>query len=198
MGQVCVSSKHFIVVRKERGSQFLDGLIKYFESLKVGDPSDSSTTLGPLSAEQGLNDLIKQIEIAESHRAHIVMGGKRIDRPGFYMEPTIITDITKDNPIFHEEAFGPVASPYIVDNDEEAIQLANATKYGLGACTFGRDTAHAQAIAARIDSGMVWINSSPYFATELPFGGVKNSGFGRELGDLGIGEFVNRKLVRAT
>jgi succinate-semialdehyde dehydrogenase/glutarate-semialdehyde dehydrogenase len=98
------------------------------------------------------------------------MGGKRIDRPGFYMEPTIITDITKDNPIFHEEAFGPVASPYIVDNDEEAIQLANATKYGLGACTFGRDTAHAQAIAARIDSGMVWINSSPYFATELPFG----------------------------
>jgi succinate-semialdehyde dehydrogenase/glutarate-semialdehyde dehydrogenase len=155
MGQACASSKRFIVVGKERGSQFLEGLIKSFESLKVGDPSDSSTTLGPLSTEQGLNDLIKEIEIAKSHGAHIVFGGKRIDRPGFYMEPTIITDIAKDNPIFHEEMFGPVASLYIVDNDEEAIQSANATKYGLGACIFGRDTAHAQAIAARIDSGMV-------------------------------------------
>jgi len=140
-------------------------------------PATAQQLWGALSTEQGLNGLIKRIEIAKSHGAHIVMGGKRIGRPGFYMEPTIITDITKDNP-FHEETFGPVASLYIVDNDEEAIQLANATKYGLGACNFGQDTAHAQAIATRIDSGMVWINSSPNFAPELPFGGVKNSGFG--------------------
>jgi succinate-semialdehyde dehydrogenase/glutarate-semialdehyde dehydrogenase len=155
MGQVCVSSKRFIVVGKERGSQLLEGFIKSFESLKVGDPSDSSTTLRPLSTEHGLNGLIEQIDIAKSHGAHIVMGGKLIDRPGFYTEPTIITDITKGNPIFREETFGPIVLLYIVDNDEEVIQLANATKYGLGACIFGQDTAHAQAIAARIDSGMV-------------------------------------------
>jgi len=196
MGQECVSSKRFIIVGKERGRLFLEGLVREFEILKVGDPSDSSTTLGPLVSESALNHLLKQIETAKAHGARIVMGGKRISRPGFYIEPTIITDIAEDNPLFQEETFGPIAAFYVVDNEEQAIKLANATKFGLGASVFGGDIAHAQAVAAKIDSGMVFINSAAYFAPELPFGGVKNSGFGRELGDLGIGEFVNRKLIR--
>lgn len=196
MGQVCVSSKRFIVVGKDRGAIFLEGLISAFSALRIGDPSDPATTLGPLVSEQGMKDLLTQIEVAKKHGARIVMGGKRIDRPGWYMEPTIIAEISKENPVFQQETFGPAASFYVVDNDEEAIQLANATKFGLGACVFGKDVQHAQAVAERIDSGMVFINSSAYFSPELPFGGVKNSGFGRELGALGIGEFVNRKLIR--
>ena len=183
-------------VSRQRGEIFLEGLILAFNSLLVGDPSDPGTTLGPLVSEQGLNDILEQIEVARRHGARIVMGGKRIDRPGWYMEPTIITDIAKNNPVYQQETFGPAASFYVVDNDEEAVQLANATKFGLGACIFGSDIGHAQAVARRIDSGMVFINSSAYFSPELPFGGVKNSGFGRELGDLGIGEFVNKKLIR--
>ncbi|EXJ93214.1 hypothetical protein A1O3_01771 [Capronia epimyces CBS 606.96] len=195
MGQCCVASKRFIVVGQERGRRFLEHLTKAFASLKVGDPADSSTSIGPLVSEEGLDTLLKQIESAKAHGARVVTGGKRIDRPGFYVEPTVITDITEDNPLFQEETFGPVVSFYIVDNEEQAIKLANATKFGLGASIFSRDTAHAQAVAKKIDSGMVSINATGQFSAELPFGGVKNSGFGRELGDLGIGEFVNRKII---
>ncbi|KAF7556351.1 hypothetical protein G7046_g6329 [Stylonectria norvegica] len=195
-GQECVASKRFIVVGKDRGRLFLEGLVNAFSILKVGDPADESTTLGPLSSESAVTDLLKQVGVAKAHGARVVLGGKRIDRPGFYMEPTIITEITSDNPLFQEETFGPVASFYVVDNEEQAISLANATTFGLGASVFGEDIAHAQAVAARVESGMVFINSAPALGPELPFGGVKNSGFGRELGELGIGEFVNRKLIR--
>lgn len=195
-GQECVASKRFIVVGKERGLLFLEGLVDAFSSLKAGDPRDKSTTLGPLSSERAVTGLLEQVDVAKAHGARVVMGGKRIDRPGFYMEPTIVTDITADNPLFQEETFGPVASFYVVDNEEQAIALANATTFGLGASIFGDDVAHAQAVAGKIDSGMVFINSAPALGPELPFGGVKNSGFGRELGELGIGEFVNRKLIR--
>jgi succinate-semialdehyde dehydrogenase/glutarate-semialdehyde dehydrogenase len=140
--------------------------------------------------------LLKQIEIAWERGATIVMGGKRINRPGFYVEPTIITDISPENPLFQQETFGPVASLYVVDGVEEAIALANATRFGLGASVFGTDLAKARMVAGEIQSGMVFINSAAYFAPELPFGDVKNSGFGKELGEMGIGEFVNRKLVR--
>jgi succinate-semialdehyde dehydrogenase/glutarate-semialdehyde dehydrogenase len=196
MGQECTSSKRFIIVGKERGRIFLEGLVQAMGNLKVGDPADSTTTLGPLSSEQTLHDLLKQIHSAKAHGARIVLGGKRLDRPGFYIEPTIITDIAEDNPLYQAEAFGPVASVYVVDNEEQAVKLANATQYGLGASIFSTDIAHAQALATRIDSGMVFINSPAYFAPELPFGGVKNSGFGRETGELGIGEFINYKLIR--
>ncbi|KAF8852245.1 ALDH-like protein [Acephala macrosclerotiorum] len=185
MGQVCVSAKRFIVVGRERGNLFLEGLAKMFESLKVGIPEDKETTLGPLSSEQGTNDLLEQIEVAKRYGARVVMGGQRINRPGFYVQPAIITDVSSDNPLFQQETFGPVASFYVVDTEMQAIELANATKFGLGASVFGTDL-----------SGMVFINSAAYFAPELPFGGVKNSEFGRGLGKMGIGEFVNRKLVR--
>ncbi len=128
--------------------------------------------------------------------ARVVLGGKRIDRPGFYLEPTIITDIAEDNPLFQQETFGPIASFYVVENEEEAIRLANATKFGLGASVYSANLERAKRVAGRIESGMVFINSCAYTGPEVPFGGVKNSGFGRELSEYGFGEFVNRKLVR--
>ncbi|CAN7668743.1 NAD-dependent succinate-semialdehyde dehydrogenase [Caballeronia sp. LjRoot34] len=196
MGQACVASKRFIVIGKERGKQFLEGLVKRMGSLTPGDPADNKTSLGPVVSEQALEGLLRQISGAAAHGARIVIGGKRVDRPGFYLEPTIITDIAKDNPLFQQETFGPVASFYVVDNVEEAIKLANATKFGLGSAVFGGDVKRAQEVAQKIESGMVFINSCAYTGPETPFGGVKNSGWGRELGEAGIGEFVNHKLIR--
>lgn len=195
-GQECVASKRFIIVGKERGHLFVEGLRKIFDSLKFGDPADESTTLGPLSSESARDTLFEQIKSAKAHGAHIVSGGKIIDRPGFYIEPAIITDIDEKNPLYYEETFGPVASIYVVDDEEEAIKLANATRYGLGASVFSKDIAHARAVATKIETGMVFINSPAVLLPDVPFGGIKNSGFGRELGELGIGEFVNRKVIR--
>ncbi|KAF2092477.1 Aldedh-domain-containing protein [Rhizodiscina lignyota] len=198
MGQACVSSKRFIVVGKDRAKIFLDGMIKRMAALEAGDPSDSKTTLGPLFAKRALVGLLEQVERAEAHGAKVVLGGKRINRPGWYMEPTIITDIKPDNPLYQEETFGPIASFYAVDTEEEAIKLANATKFGLGGSVFGGNVKHAQEVASKVDSGMVFVNSCANTGPEVPFGGIKNSGFGRELSELGIGEFVNRKLIQTT
>lgn len=195
-GQGCVNIKRVIVVGKERGEKMLGLLKDHFNNIKIGDPDDESTTLGPLVSERALQGLLKQIEDARQAGGEIIAGGKRVDRPGFYLEPTIITNITRDNPLYKQEAFGPVLSFYIVDTEEEAIRLANDIDYGLGAYIFDKDTEHAKQIATRIDSGMVYINSCFSDAPYLPFGGIKNSGFGRELSALGIGEFLNRKMVR--
>ena len=196
MGQACVATKRFIVVGKERGKQFLDGLIARMSGLVVGNPADGETEVGPLVSGRALEGLLQQIEDARAHGASVVLGGKRIDRPGFYLEPTIITDIAVDNPLYQQETFGPIASFYVVENEEEAIGLANATKFGLGASVYSADLERAKRVARRIESGMVFINSCAYTGPEVPFGGVKNSGFGRELSEYGFGEFVNRKLVR--
>ncbi|WP_434667958.1 aldehyde dehydrogenase family protein [Paraburkholderia sp. A3BS-1L] len=195
-GQGCVNIKRVIVVGKERGELMLAALKERFAAIKVGDPRDEATVLGPLVSERALEGLLKQIADAEAAGARIVHGGKRVDRPGFFLEPTIITNITGDNPLFQQEAFGPVLSFYVVDSEEEAIKLANATKYGLGGYVFDADIARAKQVASRIESGMVYINSCFVDSPGLPFGGVKNAGFGRELSELGIGEFLNRKLVR--
>jgi len=195
-GQGCVNIKRVIVVGKERGEKMLGLLKEHFNNIKVGDPNDETTTLGPLVSEQALQGLLKQIEDAILAGGEVVIGGKRVDRPGFYLEPTIITNITKANPLYKQEAFGPVLSFYVAGNEEEAIRLANDIDYGLGAYVFDTDTEHAKQVAARIDSGMVYINSCFSDAPHLPFGGIKNSGFGRELSELGIGEFLNRKMVR--
>ncbi|CAB3745702.1 NAD-dependent succinate-semialdehyde dehydrogenase [Paraburkholderia humisilvae] len=195
-GQGCVNIKRVIVVGKERGETMLAALKQRFAALKVGDPNDATTALGPISSERALEGLLKQIEDARAAGATIVHGGKRVDRAGFYLEPTIITNIARDNPLYPQEAFGPVLSFYIVNSEEEAIALANDSKYGLGAFVFDTDVEHAKQVASRIDAGMVYINSCFADSPGLPFGGVKNSGFGRELSELGIGEFINRKLVR--
>ncbi|MDM2973191.1 NAD-dependent succinate-semialdehyde dehydrogenase [Citrobacter sp. CK198] len=197
-GQGCVNIKRVIVIGRERGERMLEALKEKFAAINVGDPEDASTLLGPLVSERALQGLLKQIEEAEAAGANIVFGGNRVDRPGFYLEPTIITDITEANPLYTQEAFGPVLSFYVVDSEEEAIRLANATPYGLGGYVFDADTKNAQRIASHIDSGMVYINSCFADSPGLPFGGVKNSGFGRELSEIGMGEFLNRKLIRVT
>ncbi|HBL6926159.1 TPA: NAD-dependent succinate-semialdehyde dehydrogenase [Citrobacter koseri] len=197
-GQGCVNIKRVIVIGRERGERMLEALKEKFAAIKVGDPEDASTLLGPLVSERALLGLLKQIEEAKAAGANIVFGGNRVDRPGFYLEPTIITDITEANPLYTQEAFGPVLSFYVVDSEEEAIRLANATPYGLGGYVFDADTKNAQRIASHIDSGMVYINSCFADSPGLPFGGVKNSGFGRELSEIGMGEFLNRKLIRVT
>lgn len=198
MGQACAATKRLIVVGRERGEQIVAGLTEVFNGMRAGDPNDPDTTIGPLFSEVALEKLIAQIERAKEEGATIVTGGNRIDRPGFYLQPTIVTDISATNPFHKEEAFGPVLAVYVVDTEEEAIAVANDTPYGLGSAVLSDDVERAKRVAARIEAGMVFINSGVYTGPETPFGGVKNSGFGRELGEAGIGEFVNRKLIRIT
>jgi succinate-semialdehyde dehydrogenase / glutarate-semialdehyde dehydrogenase len=194
-GQCCVGSKRIIVVGKERGKAFLDGFVKRLATLNAGDPVNPATTLAPLSSEKALNLLIDQIDLAKKGGAKIVLGGNRINRPGYFLEPTVLTDINESNPIYTQELFGPVATFYVVNSEREAIELANATPYGLGASIFTADIERGRAIAAKIESGMVFINQPVWTAPELPFGGTKNSGFGRELSERGFYEFTNEKLV---
>ena len=194
-GQACASIKRMIVVGRERGAAMLQMLVERYRGLTIGDPADPATAIGPLVSERAINGLLAQIEGARAAGARIVTGGNRIDRPGYFLEPTIIADIAEDNPFFQQEAFGPVMSFFVVDTEEEAIRLANATKFGLGSSIFSADIDRAKQIAERIDAGMVFINSFANSGPAAPFGGVKNSGFGRELCELGIGEFVNRKLM---
>jgi succinate-semialdehyde dehydrogenase/glutarate-semialdehyde dehydrogenase len=194
-GQSCVAAKRFIVVGKDRGSEFLDGLVGRMKSIKIGDPKDPQTTLGPVSSERALLGLLDQVTAAKASGARVVLGGNRIDRPGFFMEPTIVTDIDRHNPLYLQETFGPVASFFVVENEDEAVALANATTFGLGGSIYTADLDRGRRLANRIDSGMVFINHPTYSLPELPFGGVKNSGFGRELSELGFAEFTNRKLI---
>ena len=194
-GQSCVSSKRIIVVGQQRGETFLREFSAVLGTLQAGDPADPETTLGPLSSERALDLLLDQIRIARDGGARVVLGGNRIDRPGYYLEPTILTGIDAKNPASVLEFFGPVASVYFVDTEDEAIELANATPFGLGASVFTSDAGRGRQVARQIQSGMVFINQPAWTAPELPFGGIKNSGFGRELSELGFGEFVNRKLV---
>jgi succinate-semialdehyde dehydrogenase/glutarate-semialdehyde dehydrogenase len=157
---------------------------------------DEKTTLGPLSTESALKGLLKQVDDAVSNGATVILGGKRINRPGSFMEPTILTDIKPENPAFRDEFFGPVALFFRVKDEEAAIALANDSDFGLGGSVFTRDVARGKRVASRIDTGMMFINNISWNDAELPFGGIKNSGYGRELGDMGIQEFVNKKLVR--
>jgi succinate-semialdehyde dehydrogenase / glutarate-semialdehyde dehydrogenase len=194
-GQCCVASKRIIVVGEERSNAFLAAFSQQLAALQPGDPADPATSLGPLSSERALERLQDQIRRAQAGGARVVLGGKRINRPGFYLEPTVLTGISRDNPVYAEELFGPVAAFYPVKDEAAAIQVANDTPYGLGASVFTANPERGRRLAARIDSGMVFINRPFGTAPELPFGGVKNSGFGRELSEAGFEEFVNRKLV---
>lgn len=194
-GQSCVAAKRMIVVGKQRGDAFLAGLTRRMPALHVGNPADEETTLGPVSSEKAMTGLLKQIEGATAAGAKVVIGGGRIDRPGFYVQATILSDIAAENPVRQQELFGPVVSFYVVKSEDEAIELANSTSFGLGGSIFTADLEHGRRLADRIDSGMVFVNNPTWTAPELPFGGVKNSGYGRELSELGFGEFVNRKLV---
>ncbi|WP_039057577.1 NAD-dependent succinate-semialdehyde dehydrogenase [Enterobacter sp. Bisph1] len=193
-GQVCTAAKRFII-HQDIADQFMRQFTDAFQQVKIGDPLDESTTLGPLSSKDALDTLSKQVSDAVQHGAKLHFGGKPASGEGNFFEPTILTHITRDNPAYFEEFFGPVAQIYVVNNDEEAVRLANDSHYGLGGAIFSRNIDRAKQMASRIETGMVYINWLTDTAAELPFGGVKRSGFGRELSDLGIKEFVNQKLV---
>jgi succinate-semialdehyde dehydrogenase/glutarate-semialdehyde dehydrogenase len=194
-GQTCCASKRFIVV-ESMADKFLAAFKDALSALKAGDPLDEKTSLGPLSSEAALLTLLDQVKSATKNGATVALGGKRIQRPGSYMEPTILTHVTKDNPAFRDEFFGPVAMFFRVKDEDEAIALANDSDFGLGGSVFTKDLARGQRVASRVETGMMFINNIDWLDPELPFGGIKDSGYGRELGDMGIQEFVNKKLVR--
>ena len=194
-GECCVAAKRFILHEKIADT-FLKRFKTALEALVPGDPMDPKTTLGPLCTKGALELVESQIKMAVDGGAKVLLGGKRINRPGYFLEPTILTDITPENPAFHVEFFAPVAMVFRVKNEKEAIALANDSPYGLGGSVITKDVERGKRIARQIETGMVFINRATWTAPDLPFGGVKNSGYGRELSDLGISEFVNKKLIR--
>jgi len=194
-GQTCCASKRFIVV-DEIADRFIDQFKTALEALKPGDPMDEKTTHGPLSTESALLQLVQQVENAVKHGAKVLLGGKRIERPGSFMEATILTDVEPENPAFRDEFFGPVAMFFRVKDEEAAIALANDSDFGLGGSVFTEDLERGKRVATAVETGMMFINNIDWSDAELPFGGIKDSGYGRELGNMGIQEFVNKKLVR--
>lgn len=193
-GQVCTAAKRFIL-HATVADDFLKAFTEAMQAAVLGDPMDASTTLGPLSSEDALERLTEQVQAAVKAGAEVTLGGQRPDRTGFFFEPTILTGIDRDNPAYFQEFFGPVAMVHVAKDDDDIVRIANDSHYGLGGSIFAGDIDRAKALATRIETGMVFINTATTSMPELPFGGVKRSGFGRELGDVGIKEFVNRKLV---
>lgn len=191
-GQACNGAKRFIVV-DELYEPFLEKLKAAFAEAKSGDPRSPETTVGPLSSESAADDLEEQVKRAVAQGATLVAGGKRA---GSFFEPTILTNVGPDNDAYREELFGPVAQVYRVASEEEAVAVANDTPFGLGSYLMTNDPEQAERVASQIDAGMVYVNIVGADAPELPFGGIKRSGFGRELGRLAADEFVNKKLIR--
>ncbi len=196
-GQCCVASKRFIAV-ESIADTFLEKFKNKMAAIVVGDPMDDTTQLGPLCTEAAAVKIADQVKRAVEGGAIILLGGKRVDRAGAYMEATILTDIKPSNPVFYEEFFGPVALFFKVKNEEEAIALSNDSPYGLGGSVFTQDIERGKRIANQIDTGMVFINHPTWTQADLPFGGTKGSGYGREMAELGLDEFVNKKLIRVS
>jgi succinate-semialdehyde dehydrogenase/glutarate-semialdehyde dehydrogenase len=196
-GQACTASKRFIVMDKVY-DEFLEKFKASLEKMVPGDPMKEETTLGPLSSKGALECLEEQIEKSIKSGAKLLTGGKRFEREGYFMQPTILTDVPEKAEAFHEELFGPVATVYRVKSEEEAVALANATRFGLGGSIFTADEKRGQKLAEKINSGMVFINHPTGTQPDLPFGGTNQSGYGRELSSLGIEEFLNKKLIRTS
>ena len=193
-GQACAGSKRFII-HDRVADDFIGAFKAELEKLSAGDPMVDGTTLGPLCSKQALERVLKQTQAAVAGGAKVVLGGERLDRPGYFLAPTLLTGVAPSNPAFRQEFFAPVAMLFRVSSEEEAVALANDSPYGLGGSVITTDAARGRRVAERMDTGMVFVNSTVVSVPELPFGGVKNSGFGREMSDLGINEFVNKKLV---
>jgi succinate-semialdehyde dehydrogenase/glutarate-semialdehyde dehydrogenase len=192
-GQACNAAKRFIV-KDEYYDEFVAKLKEQVDGLKAGDPSSEDTTLGPLSSETAADRLEDQIKRAIDGGAEVVVGG---GRDGNYFEPTILAGIEQGSDASQEEFFGPIAQVYKVASEEEALSLANDTQFGLGSYLITNDKEQAERVANAIEAGMVYVNIVGADSPELPFGGFKRSGFGRELGRFGADEFVNKKLIRA-
>jgi len=193
-GQSCIAAKRFILSDRIY-DRFVREFVERMRSLKIGDPLDAATELGPLASEAILRGVDEQVRASIAAGAKLLTGGKRIERVGFFYEPTVLTDIPRDSPAYREEIFGPVASFFRVSDTAEAIKIANDSSFGLGASAWTNDPAEQQLFSAELETGMVFINSMVASDPRLPFGGAKRSGFGRELGVEGIREFVNIKTV---
>lgn len=193
-GQVCVSSKRMII-DSSIYDEFLAKYIAQVELLKAGDPMDPDTQLAPLSSQKAADDVRKQIDNAIAHGATAIEVGAPVPSQGAFVQPTILTDIDASNPAYYEEFFGPVSMLFKAENEADAIRIANDSNYGLGGSVFGRDVEHARKVAMQIQTGMVFVNHPTMVKADLPFGGIKRSGYGRELLGLGLKEFVNIKLV---
>jgi len=193
-GQSCIAAKRFIV-EESIASEFADKLTTAVEELVVGDPESAETSVGPLASKQQLDDIEKQVTASVEAGATLLCGGKRKGGKGYFYEPAVLANVTKGMPVYDEEVFGPALPIISFKTNEEAIAIANDSEYGLGATIFSSDTNKAQNIARDIDSGAVFINNPVKSDPRLPFGGVKKSGYGRELSHYGIREFVNVKTV---
>lgn len=193
-GQSCINAKR-IIVHEEIAGEFERRFVAAMESLKVGDPMDEETDVGPLSTESGLKGVAEQVRRSVEAGARVLTGGDRGDLPGNYYLPTVLTDILEDSPAYREEIFGPVASLFRARDIDAAIRIANGTTFGLGSAAWTNDEAERSKFIEGLEAGMVFINSMVESTPELPFGGVKNSGHGRELSIYGIREFVNIKTI---
>lgn len=193
-GQSCIAAKRFIVasaIYDEFERRFVAGI----KALRVGDPLEEATDIGPLATEQILKDLDEQVSTSVAAGAVLLTGGRRLDQPGNFYEPAVLANIPDDSPAACEEVFGPVALLFRVDSIDEAIRLANDTSFGLGAAAWTNDDAEQTRFVEELEAGCVFINGMVASDPRLPFGGVKNSGYGRELAEFGIREFVNIKTI---
>jgi succinate-semialdehyde dehydrogenase / glutarate-semialdehyde dehydrogenase len=193
-GQSCIAAKRFFVA-DEIYDDFLQQFVERMRALKIGDPFDETTDLGPLATEQILQGVDEQVQKSIAGGAKLLTGGNRIHGPGFFYEPTVLVDVPKESPAYREEVFGPVASVFRVRDTSEAIELANNTTFGLAASAWTNDPAEQELFTSELETGMVFINALVASDPRLPFGGVKRSGFGRELGATGIREFMNAKTI---
>jgi len=193
-GQSCIAAKRFIVV-ESRAAEFERELKTAIESLKMGDPSDIQTDIGPLARKDLVDEIERQVQNSVISGARLVLGGMPGDLPGFYFQPTILADVKKGMPVYSEETFGPVFTIITVKNEEEAISVANDSEFGLGGSVWTRDPKRGEAVARKIETGAVFVNGLTKSDPRLPFGGIKKSGYGRELGEFGIREFVNVKMI---
>jgi succinate-semialdehyde dehydrogenase/glutarate-semialdehyde dehydrogenase len=194
-GQACNAPKRMIVMA-DIYDEFVTKLTERMSDFKPGDPADPSTTLGPLSSQNAANELIEQIEDAVAKGAILHTGGRHIEGPGAFVEPAVLTGVTKGMRAHYEELFGPAVIVYKAADEDEAVGLANDSVFGLGSSVFSDDSERARRVGDRIEAGMVYINAAGGSQPDLPFGGIKRSGVGRELGALGMEEFMNKKIVR--
>jgi succinate-semialdehyde dehydrogenase / glutarate-semialdehyde dehydrogenase len=193
-GQSCIAAKRLFIADNIY-DEFLEQFVERMRALKVGDPMDETTEIGPLATEQILQVVHEQVQKSIAAGAKLLTGGNRIHGPGFFYEPTVLVDIPRESPAYREEVFGPVASIFRVRDAADAIEIANDTKFGLAASAWTNDPAERELFTSNLDTGMVFINAMVASDPRLPFGGVKRSGFGRELGAAGIREFTNLKTI---
>jgi succinate-semialdehyde dehydrogenase/glutarate-semialdehyde dehydrogenase len=193
-GQSCIAAKRFIVAA-EIYDEFERRFVEEMKALRVGDPLEEATDIGPLATEQILKDVDEQVKTSVAAGAHILTGGRKLDQPGNFYEPTVLASIPTDSPAYREEVFGPVAMLFRVREIDEAIELANATTFGLGAAAWTNNSNEQERFIDELEAGCVFVNGMVASDPRLPFGGIKNSGYGRELGEFGIREFVNAKTV---